>query len=90
MASHYVSWPTRDLQPAPFFHKYHPHVPTLSRGDWASWLPAKKTWKRMIWTAGFEDVSEHGTFTVTIPVTGGTRKIPHVVYHARGTAPRGG
>jgi len=52
------------------------------------WLPAKKTWKRMIWTAGFDDVTEHGTFTVTIPITGGTRKIPHVVYHARGRAPR--
>lgn len=53
------------------------------------WLPAKKTWKRMIWTAGFDDVTEQGTFTVTIPVGGGgTRKIPHVVYHARGTASR--
>lgn len=51
------------------------------------WLPAKRTWKRMIWTAGFDDVTEYGTFTVTIPIGGGgTRKIPHVVYHARGTA----
>lgn len=53
------------------------------------WLPSKRTWKRMIWTAGFDDVTEHGRFTVTIPVSGGrTRKIPHVVYHGRGPATR--
>jgi tRNA (mo5U34)-methyltransferase len=51
------------------------------------WLPARKTWQRMIWTAGFEDVVDKGTFTVTIAGSDGTkRKIPHVVYHARGTA----
>lgn len=56
------------------------------------WLPSKTTWKRMIWTAGFEDVLEHGTFTVTIPIRDGkTRRIPHVVIHARGSAsPRRG
>lgn len=46
------------------------------------WLPSRRTWRRMVWTAGFEDVREHGRFTVRIP---GAR-IPHVVVHARGTA----
>jgi len=51
------------------------------------WLPARKTWKRMLWTAGFEDVVERSRFKVTIDsVTGKTRTIPHVVLHARGTA----
>jgi tRNA (mo5U34)-methyltransferase len=51
------------------------------------WLPARKTWRRMIWTAGFEDVTDRGTFTVTIKSsTGKSHRIPHVVLHARGTA----
>lgn len=51
------------------------------------WLPARRTWNRMIWTAGFEDVVDKGTFKVTIEGSGGTRRtIPHVVLHARGTA----
>jgi SAM-dependent methyltransferase len=51
------------------------------------WLPSKRTWKRMVWTAGFDDVEEKGTFTVTIKSTAGkTRAIPHVVIHAKGAA----
>jgi tRNA (mo5U34)-methyltransferase len=51
------------------------------------WLPARRTWRRMIWTAGFEDVTDKGSFTVTIAGSDGTkRRIPHVVLHARGTA----
>jgi tRNA (mo5U34)-methyltransferase len=51
------------------------------------WLPARRTWKRMIWTAGFEDVEDRGTFSVSIPKAGGrAHRIPHVVLHARGTA----
>jgi tRNA (mo5U34)-methyltransferase len=51
------------------------------------WLPARKTWRRMIWTAGFEDVEEQGRFSVTITGSNGKkRRIPHVVFHARGTA----
>jgi len=51
------------------------------------WLPALKTWKRMLWTAGFEDVEEKGRFKVTIDSrTGKSHTIPHVVLHARGTA----
>jgi tRNA (mo5U34)-methyltransferase len=49
------------------------------------WLPAAKTWKRMIWTAGFEDVTEHGRYTLVLE---DKLKIPHVVIHARGSAPR--
>ncbi len=52
------------------------------------WLPSRRTWRRMIWTAGFEDVQDKGTFTVTLG--GADRRklrIPHVVLHARGTAP---
>jgi tRNA (mo5U34)-methyltransferase len=52
------------------------------------WLPARKTWQRMVWTAGFEDVVEHGRFKVKI--TGGAKNklltIPNTVVHARGTA----
>ncbi len=51
------------------------------------WMPTKQTWKKMVWTAGFDDVREHGTFTMSIRgSTGKQRKIPHVVIHARGTA----
>jgi tRNA (mo5U34)-methyltransferase len=51
------------------------------------WLPARRTWKRMIWTAGFEDVTDRGTFTVALrSAAGKTAKIPHVIFHARGTA----
>jgi tRNA (mo5U34)-methyltransferase len=51
------------------------------------WLPSKRTWRRMVWTAGFDDVREHGTFTVKIKSSAGkTRAIPHVVFHAKGTA----
>lgn len=54
------------------------------------WLPALKTWKRMIWTAGFEDVTQRSKFTVEIAgANGKKRRIPHVVYHARGTASAG-
>jgi tRNA (mo5U34)-methyltransferase len=52
------------------------------------WLPARRTWRRMIWTAGFDDVVEHSRFTVEIKGSGGKkRRIPHVAFHARGTAP---
>jgi tRNA (mo5U34)-methyltransferase len=47
------------------------------------WLPAAKTWKRMINTAGFDDVTEHGRFTMKV---GEKLKIPHVVIHASGPA----
>ena len=54
------------------------------------WIPSARTWRRMAWTAGFEDVTEHGRFTYRLG--GGGRRsvgIPHVVVHARGTARSG-
>jgi tRNA (mo5U34)-methyltransferase len=50
------------------------------------WMPARRTWRRMVWTAGFEDVREHGTFKVRIRSREGDVTIPHVAIHARGTA----
>ena len=51
------------------------------------WMPSRQTWRRMVWTAGFEDVREHNRFTVRIKASGGKQvAIPHVAIHARGTA----
>ncbi len=50
------------------------------------WLPARKTWRRMVWTAGFDDVVEHGRFTIEIGPPEKRVKIPHVAIHARGRA----
>ena len=47
------------------------------------WLPSARTWRRMVWTAGFEDVGEHGRFKLAL---GRRTVVPHVVIHARGTA----
>ena len=44
------------------------------------WRPSAKTWRRMLWTAGFDTVTEHGRFKM------GNRdgfSVPHVVHHAR-------
>lgn len=43
------------------------------------WLPARKTWKKMLGTAGFDEVRQHSRFTMVS--TDGV-KIPHVVHHA--------
>jgi hypothetical protein len=44
------------------------------------WLPSKRTWRRMIWTAGFDRVEEHAKFRLYTP----DRKfyVRHVVHHA--------
>jgi tRNA (mo5U34)-methyltransferase len=42
------------------------------------WMPSRKTWKRMMWTAGFDDVTEHGRFTMK---TTDGHEIRHVVLH---------
>ena len=53
------------------------------------WLPARRTWKRMLCTAGFDNVEEKGRFKVKIKGKGGkTVTIPHVVLHADGRAAR--
>jgi tRNA (mo5U34)-methyltransferase len=44
------------------------------------WLPSARTWRRMLWTAGFDDVTEHGRFRMR-STAGFT--VPHVVHHAR-------
>jgi tRNA (mo5U34)-methyltransferase len=44
------------------------------------WMPSRKTWKRMMWTAGFDDVTEHGRFTMKTTDGHGIR---HVVLHGR-------
>ena len=49
------------------------------------WLPSRRTWRRMVWTAGFEEVREHDRFTVRIRAKGKAVGIPHVVIHAEGS-----
>jgi len=44
------------------------------------WLPSVKTWKRLLWTAGFDDVEVHGRFMMKSPQGFGVR---HAVFHAR-------
>jgi tRNA (mo5U34)-methyltransferase len=51
------------------------------------WLPAAKTWMRMIQTAGFDDVKQHGRYTLLLK---DKLKIPHVVVHAKGRAAKVG
>ena len=43
------------------------------------WLPSARTWKRLLWTAGFDRVEEKDRFKLT--ATEGW-KVPHVVHHA--------
>jgi tRNA (mo5U34)-methyltransferase len=44
------------------------------------WMPARKTWKRMLWSVGFDEVTEHKRFKLV--ATGGWN-VPHVVHHAK-------
>jgi len=44
------------------------------------WLPARKTWRRMLWTAGFDEVREVERFKLR--ATAGWT-VAHVVHHAR-------
>jgi tRNA (mo5U34)-methyltransferase len=43
------------------------------------WLPSARTWRRMMWTAGFERVERHAAFTMR---SRDGFKVPHVVHHA--------
>lgn len=43
------------------------------------WLPGRRTWRRMMWTSGFDRVREHARFTM--PSTRGF-SVRHVVNHA--------
>jgi tRNA (mo5U34)-methyltransferase len=44
------------------------------------WLPAIKTWARMLWTAGYDDVRRHSRFKLRAAEGW---SVPHVVHHAR-------
>jgi tRNA (mo5U34)-methyltransferase len=56
-------------------------------GPWSVWwIPAARTWLRMVATAGFDDVRAHGRFRMRFRDRRGA--VPHVVIHAR--APAGG
>jgi hypothetical protein len=43
------------------------------------WLPGIRTWKRMMWTAGFDRVEQHGRFKLKARQGW---SVPHVVHHA--------
>jgi tRNA (mo5U34)-methyltransferase len=42
------------------------------------WRPNRRGWRRMLWTAGFDRVVEHGRFVLR----GDRVAVPHVVHHA--------
>jgi tRNA (mo5U34)-methyltransferase len=44
------------------------------------WEPSARTWRRMLWTAGFDQVTEHTRFALRSPHGFSVR---HVVLHAR-------
>jgi tRNA (mo5U34)-methyltransferase len=43
------------------------------------WMPSARTWRHMIWTAGFDQVTRKGTFVMRS--RDGIR-VPHVIHHA--------
>jgi tRNA (mo5U34)-methyltransferase len=43
------------------------------------WLPSRRAWRRMMWTAGFNQVREHGRFKVRSTQGFSVR---HVIHHA--------
>ena len=45
------------------------------------WLPSARTWKQMVWTAGFENVEEKRKFKLKSPRG---FSVPHVSIHASG------
>lgn len=47
------------------------------------WLPNKRAWKRMIWSAGFDEVKATRTFGMKADWQGKQFTVPHVVHHAR-------
>ena len=42
------------------------------------WRPNRRGWRRMLWSAGFDRVAEHGRFVLR----GDGVAVPHVVHHA--------
>ncbi len=50
--------------------------------DVVFWQPSVRTWKAMLWTAGFDRVAEHGRFTMRAGAsTGKEFSVRHVVLH---------
>jgi tRNA (mo5U34)-methyltransferase len=47
--------------------------------DVVFWMPSVRTWRRMLWTAGFDRVDQRGRFKL---VARAGWKVPHVVFHA--------
>jgi tRNA (mo5U34)-methyltransferase len=45
------------------------------------WLPSARTWRRMMWTAGFDRVEEHGRFTTHVTGELASFKVRQVVHH---------
>jgi tRNA (mo5U34)-methyltransferase len=43
------------------------------------WQPSARTWRRMLWTAGFDRIEQHGRFNLRSPHGFSVR---HVVHHA--------
>ena len=72
---------SRRLEYLPFVKavEFRGHSPWMT---W--WRPTTRTWRTMVHTAGFEDISVHGRFNLRF--RGQRRGVPHVVLHARGTA----
>ena len=48
--------------------------------DVVFWEPNPRAWRRMLWTAGFDEVREHGRFKLEARAGWA---VPHVVHHAR-------
>jgi tRNA (mo5U34)-methyltransferase len=46
------------------------------------WRPSRRTWRKMVWTAGFDHVEQKGTFDMKVK---DEFTVPHVVLHARKT-----
>jgi tRNA (mo5U34)-methyltransferase len=44
------------------------------------WLPSQRTWRRMLWTAGFDEIVKRGRFSMRASAGYNVR---HVVHHAR-------
>lgn len=48
--------------------------------DVVFWEPSIRTWRRMLWTAGFDDVRRYARFSLKARAGW---SVPHVVHHAR-------
>ena len=42
------------------------------------WRPSRRTWRRMVWSAGFDRVEQKGTFDMNVK---DEFTVPHVVLH---------